>query len=650
MEHLTVKEYAVLSGCSERCVRKQLTGGQLAYELSGNPLNHTRQYLIPVSTLPGNLQAKYYGAQAGSAATVAGAAAQRKALEEYTAEERAQIKMWSDLLTEWQRYRNDPAQKSKAGVDKAFCAMLTLTRPELQLSEATLYRKWKAYKEGDLDGLIDKRGKWRKGKTDMPKELWDSFLDFYLDERRFPVSKCVEYTEMWAKEYHPELIMQMPSYHAFRRQVQTIEEPVRVLMREGEKAYSDRCAPFIERLYDDLESNDYWVADNHTFDIITQSEDGESRHRLYLTAFIDARSQIFTGWHVTENPCSDATLLALRKGILRCGIPRYILVDNGREFLNYDVGGLGHRQKASTRDLPTPPPIFARLGIEMRNAIVRNAKAKPIERTFLDLKNCLSRLFNTYTGGNALERPERLKKELKDGRIPFDDDLRATVDDILDGYYNMGAYGGRVKADQGKRRMDIFNANLRTKRVATAEDLNLMLMRTSRYQKIDREGVSITVSSVKLRYWDAPLLMQQGKQVYVRYNPEDLSEVRIYDMEDRYMQTAPLDRECRITWGATKEELQTAQRKKATVDKAVRTLAEDYTSRLTPAQRIDALDLMLRHSQAAREDMVIGTGAILEPVRANEKHILTALPQKSGKVVGIDTERMLRNAAKRIEN
>lgn len=649
MEHITIKEYAALRGCSERNVRKMIADGQLAYELSGNANRNQTKYLIPVSELPDRLQAKHYGAKAGSAAAMV---AQPKALEDYTADERAQIKLWSELLEEWQRYRNDPAQTSKAGVDKAFCAMLTLTRPELQVSEPTLYRKWRAYRMGDLDGLVDKRGKWRKGRTDMPKELWDAFLDYYLDQRQYPISKCVEYVGMWAKEYHPDLIPQMPSYHAFRRQVQTIEAPVRVLMREGEKAYSDRCAPYIERLYDDLASNDYWIADNHTFDVITQSEDGEAHHRLYLTAFIDARSQIFTGWHVTDAPCSDATLFALRKGILRFGIPRHILVDNGREFLNRDIGGLGHRQKASTKDLPEPPPIFARLGIEMRNAIVRNAKAKPIERTFLDLKNSLSRLFETYTGGNAIERPEQLKHVLKDGRIPFDDDLRAAVDDILDGYYNMGAYGGRVKADQGKCRMDVYNANLHTKRVATAEDLNLMLMRTTRYQTIGRKGVQITVSGVKLYYWDAPLLLsRQGQKVYVRYNPEDLSEIRIYDEENRFIQTAPIDRECRLTWGASKEELQTAQRKKAAVDKAVKALAEDYTSRLTPAQRIDALDLMLRHSQAAKADMVISDGKVLEPVRANEKHALTAVPpQKGGKVVEIDTDRMLRNAAKRISN
>lgn len=57
-------------------------------------------------------------------------------------------------------------------------------------------------------------------------------------------------------------------------------------------------------------------------------------------------------------------------------------MDNGREFLTYDIGGLGHRQKKpkNGQEPFSPPPVFERLGIKMTNAIVRNAKAKIIER------------------------------------------------------------------------------------------------------------------------------------------------------------------------------------------------------------------------------------------------------------------------------
>ena len=65
---------------------------------------------------------------------------------------------------------------------------------------------------------------------------------------------------------------------------------------------------------------------------------------------------------------------------MRFGVPKSIYVDNEQEFLTHDIGGKGHRTHGKKDDLQTEPPtILKRLGIEMRNAIIRNAKAKPIE-------------------------------------------------------------------------------------------------------------------------------------------------------------------------------------------------------------------------------------------------------------------------------
>ena len=86
-------------------------------------------------------------------------------------------------------------------------------------------------------------------------------------------------------------------------------------------------------------------------------------HRLYLSAWLDARSGIFTGWYVTASPGSQATLNALRKGITKFGIPYNAYVDNGREFLTYDIGGRGHRAKKVLADGSepfAPPGVFER--------------------------------------------------------------------------------------------------------------------------------------------------------------------------------------------------------------------------------------------------------------------------------------------------
>ena len=128
-----------------------------------------------------------------------------------------------------------------------------------------------------------------------------------------------------------------------------------------------------------------------------------------------------------------------RKGILSYGIPANVYVDNGREFLTYDIGGRGHRAKKVLADGSkpfAPPGVFERLGIKMTNAIVRNARAKLVERRFEDVKNYISRLFPTYTGGNVVEKPNRLKHVLKAGKIPTDAEVIAAVDTLIAGYLN----------------------------------------------------------------------------------------------------------------------------------------------------------------------------------------------------------------------
>lgn len=115
--------------------------------------------------------------------------------------------------------------------------------------------------------------------------MWQCFLSFYLDEAQHPIQACYEYTEMWIKREAPQLLP-LPAYASFYRKVQTaIPKPVEIMGRQGMKAFRDRCAPYIRRTYEGMASNEWWIADNHTFDVQTKGENG-SIHRLYLTAFL----------------------------------------------------------------------------------------------------------------------------------------------------------------------------------------------------------------------------------------------------------------------------------------------------------------------------------------------------------------------------
>ena len=640
---LNVQELAALSNKTPQYIRRLAKEGRIPCQEAKNG-NNRPLYLFPLNELDPRIQQRYFAKYMTSENQPQKAG---DGLDNYTAAERQEISWWIQVIEEWQSYRSKRTG-SMAEADAEFEQYCRVKYPDRNISTKTLYRRQKYLQDGDFGQLADKRGKHTKGKSHIDDDLWDMFLSFYLDEAQHPIKRCLEYTRLWAQKERPELVADMPDYTTFYRHIQKdVPEAVKTLGRSGEKAFRDRCAPYIRRVYENMASNEWWIADNHTFDVITKGENGE-KHRLYLTAFFDARSGIFTGCYVTTAPSSQSTLIALRSGILKYGIPENIYVDNGREFLTFDIGGLGHRKKKPKdgQERFEPPPIFARLGIKMTNAIVRNAKAKVIERRFLDVKNQLSRLFETFTGGTVVEKPERLKSILKDGYIPLDSTLIETVNELLEWYFNESPYGGAVVADRGKPRIEVYHTYLYKKRVASPEDLNLMLMRSSRPQQVTRRGVHLDIAGQRIDYWNEEMLMLLlGKKVYYRYDPENLSEIRLYDLEDRYIMSVPADNIAVLTYGASKEDVKAAMGK---VRKMERLTKEALKVSMYPAiGRCTALELTLA---AANKNKMVRLAEPEKPVKVLELQRPTKespLLQAVGEAP--DLKRMARNATQRKE-
>lgn len=121
--------------------------------------------------------------------------------------------------------------------------------------------------------------------------VWEAFLWYWLDENRPTVSLCYRKTVNWTEQFYPELVDLIPTERSFRRHIENdVKYAVKVLMRDGEKAFNDRCLPYMMRMYDKLEANECWIADNHTFDIQSYDDEGKI-HRLYLTAFLDSKDR-----------------------------------------------------------------------------------------------------------------------------------------------------------------------------------------------------------------------------------------------------------------------------------------------------------------------------------------------------------------------
>ncbi|MFV0401704.1 MAG: Mu transposase C-terminal domain-containing protein [Oscillospiraceae bacterium] len=613
----------------------------------GTASNGRPCYLIPLSALDVSLQRKWYKSQAIpfpselKESPKSQPAREAKPLEAYTIQQREQIDYWIGLLERWQDFRsNYPGPCSEA--DQAFHQ-----KERLEFSIQTLYRRWTSYKSGDLDGLIERRGQWRKGRSDIQPDVWKVFLTYYLDQAKDPVTKCIRSTEQYLKLRVAEgavpesLLRDFPSKDAFYRNIERdIPAAVVALNRDGKKALHDRLAPYIRRTYDGMLSNDYWIADNHTFDFMSLGDNGRP-HRLYLTAMLDARSSAIVGWQVTASPCGDATLSALRKGIKppgdrpMNGIPINLYVDNGSEFLVHDIGGRGHRKRKNQQQDFEPPGVFKRLGMEMVNAIPGNPEAKIIERIFKILKDELSRSITTFCGGTIAERPERLNRILKAGRdVPTDAEIIEAVDWFVEGYFNHLPYNGPVTADRGKPRIQVYNENLKQIRLpASEDDLNLMMMRSSRPVKVGRRGVKLTIAGYTIDYWADDFLMEwQDKKVYYRYDPDDLSYVRVYNEEDQFISILPADDVAIMEYGASKDDIRGGMRKINKYNQVVKEWTDDRV--LGKDEKISVFRLMQLQARQTMEnppDYMSREPKVFEFVRAEEDTY--SYPMAVGEVV-----------------
>ncbi len=633
MIYLSTAEIAEIKGCSLRYVQQMLKDGKIDCITADKATNNRTEYRIPLTALSEHERIAYENKQRRSLGlepicktavkkSLNTAEKPRLTLDDLTEKQRSDLYLWTSVIKDWLDIREQYTRYSKGEVDEMFVQAARLKYPDLEISTDILYRRLKAYRNSDISGLIDKRGGKNKGTTVVPEFMLNAFARFYLDQQCLTVTSCYKYTQDWVKEHYPESYEDMPSERTFRRRAEDIPLAVRMYFRNGDKAFSDKCSPYVERLYDDLHANDVWIADNHTFDFITAGKDGKNR-RLYLTAFTDAKSGVMVGWNLTYAPSGDSTLLALRHGILRCGVPKAVYFDNGSEFLVSDIGGRGHRRKKDWNKDPLPPNILQFLGIEMHNAIVRNAKAKPIERTFCTFKNQFSRCIPTFCGGTILERPESLKYKLKHGIIPEEEQIRLALDAYIDGCYNVAPYGGKERRYKSMKRYEVWNESIQDTvfRTADEDNLSMLLKRVSKPQAVSRNGVYITFAGEKLWYRSSETVLHIGEKVYLRYDPADIRKVRIYDMAtDKYLWTWELDDDLFVDYLTNhREDIATAEKQIAESKRLVREYGRGMLDGVDADKRIDIFAAMVKNSAEGEKQLRFKKPATFVPVFSEEK-------------------------------
>src|SRR5690348_14509788 len=165
--------------------------------------------------------------------------------------------------------------------------------------------------------------------------MWLGLRNFYVNQAQYSVPRAhnllmEEIEEKQRAHKLGHLYEDRPTLRQCRIALKDLPMPEEILGRLGEKAYNDKCAPYISRDPNSLRSNDVWVTDQKQVDVRLRG-DGEQLGRIWMVSFLDARSWKVMGYWFGPILSSDMVISAAAVAISRHGVPKSILMDLGKE-------------------------------------------------------------------------------------------------------------------------------------------------------------------------------------------------------------------------------------------------------------------------------------------------------------------------------
>lgn len=428
---------------------------------------------------------------------------------------------------------------------KAYIEEWNLINPGFKESLRTAYRIGACIRENREADLIPKWG--GRDRSSVPDEPFKYFKNLYLTQQRRAASVCCDLLRI----QFPDI----PSIASFLRRLER-EVPKHVILyyREGPQAYDRKFGGYADLDYSTVKSGEMSVMDHNQIDVEVLGPDGKPFFP-WSTKCADIRSRKMLSVVLSVQPNSDTIHLAFRRACLRFGVPRQVVVDNGKDFRSRIFTGGMRRHRGQIDEMATKSLLF-QVGVIGRFTNFYAAKSKPIERSFLTDKEKFSRVFPTFRGGNVQERPEELKEILKSGKLIPMAEFERLYWGYLEAVFNNSPHRG--KGMEGRSPNEVFAEGNVARPIDNEDLLSLLLYKSSRPVTVGKNGVTLFGRV----YYADPLLQLKGQTVYLRYDPAEVGRVWVYTMKDEFICQAKENQ--LISWHASEEDMRqlTIQQKK----------------------------------------------------------------------------------------
>ena len=400
-----------------------------------------------------------------------------------------------------------------------------------RISIGTLRRYIQAYrKTGNAESLIPqykitKQGEYNSILDDNMKKV---LLALLLHQNKFGYNTAIRLAKqvLIKKGYDEDALPSNITFKRFAEHFRRNHYAEWVLRREGMKAYHDKVEPYIERDISKIEVGDVLIADGHVLNFQVINPFTGKPTRATLVGFLDWKSTALVGYEIMMTENTQCIASALRNAIINLGIiPKVVYQDNGKAFKAKYFQSCDFDEECFNG-------VYANLGIHSVFAKPYNARAKVIERFFLDFQEEFEKLMPSYIGTSIENRPawmnrnEKLHLQLHNqqtkGSIP-------TVQDAIK-YINAWLEYRNQKACPNNRSKSIQEVlNSVRKQDINKSALDYLMMKTES-RTINKHGITF----LGMHYRSDVILGLRDK-VYVRYSLFDLSKVHVYSMKGEFL-------------------------------------------------------------------------------------------------------------------
>jgi transposase InsO family protein len=368
----------------------------------------------------------------------------------------------------------------------------------------------------------------RTKRADIHPDAWDWFVSDYLRPEKPKITACYRrLVEQSGKRKWGTI----PHERSLRRRLEAeVPRAVRIMKREG-RDKAKTLLPAQRRTVEGLHAMQAVNMDGHRFDVFVKWKGHDKPVRPMLIALQDVYSRKFVAWRLDDSENKETVRLVIGDMVEQWGIPDVITMDNGRAFASKWIsGGFANRFRFKVNETD-PDGLLLKLGIDVHWAQPGHGQAKPIERAFGDLAEAISKhplCAGAYTGNNPLAKPDSYGTKVVDQDV-----FKALVDHEIAAHN--ARQGRRTEMANGRSFDDAFAESYENAivRWPTQAQKSFWLMAAD---KIRCQRGSGEIHFERNRYWHEALNQYAGKQVIIRFDPDNLHQpIRVYDASDAFI-------------------------------------------------------------------------------------------------------------------